>query len=149
MLGTFSFEPYFKSYLGFTVWSLEFLEIANRSSFSHLQPACLLALTPTLNRVAHRSRPTPGHLLPAKHPTRRAPALHRPPSLALEASTPRHATPTSPGGRHRDVAVASPLQHPRALSHARMSTTNTPESFSSHSFARSLSPDLRAPPPST
>ena len=31
MLGTFSFEPYFKSYLCFTVWSLEISEILFRS----------------------------------------------------------------------------------------------------------------------
>ena len=43
MLGTFSFEPYFKSYCLFTEWSLEFLDIANGSFFFHLRPTPLFS----------------------------------------------------------------------------------------------------------
>ena len=146
MLGTFSFEPYFKSYLYFTVWSLEISEIATQSTF--LLPSLLLcSAPPACRRAAHRSGPPPQrHLLPASFHASR-PSFLAALALALEASTPRHATPTSPCGRHRDAAVAGPLQHPRAISHARMSTTNTAESYSSPPFAFSVLPHLRTPPP--
>ena len=50
MLGTFSFEPYFKSYLCFIVWSLEFLEITDRSTFLPPQATLSVSLLLTADR---------------------------------------------------------------------------------------------------
>ena len=63
MLGTFSFDPYFKSYRCFTVGSLEFLEIALRSFLP--PPACLLALflPAAAVQVAGAVESLPGHVL--------------------------------------------------------------------------------------
>ena len=50
MLGTFLFEPYFKSYLCFIVWSLEFLEITDRSTFLPPQATLSVSLLLTADR---------------------------------------------------------------------------------------------------
>ena len=60
MLGTFSFEPYFKSYLCFTVWSLEILEIL----FWSLSPSSSSLLCFPLRRCAERR---PRRLPPRSH----------------------------------------------------------------------------------
>ena len=123
---------------------MEFSEFANRPPFSFL-PAPLLPAPPTAPR-----RPPPRWVAPSQVRLRlrftwRPRKLLDPLSPRAGASTPRHATPTSPGGRHRDAAVARPTQRlgPRIL--ARSRTTSTPESFSPRSFAFSPLPELRTP----
>ena len=146
MLGTFSFEPYFKSYRWFIDWSLEFLEIVFGSFFFHLQ---LLPLLSCRRRCAAppavdgRPRPRSASCwLPRV-------ALMLPTALlglrwSLPASPRR---PEPPRGRHLAATVEGPLQHPRASSLARTSTTSTPASYSSPPFAFSVLPHLRTPPP--
>ena len=79
-------------------------------------------------------------------PTCRARALTAAFASRRVLSSPCYAAPSArrpPPRRRRGWPAAAP----RALSHARMSTTNTPESYSSHSFARSPTPDPGTPPP--
>ena len=52
MLGTFSFEPYFKSYLYFIVWSLEISEIAFRSLSPSSSLLPLFSAPPLCSAVA-------------------------------------------------------------------------------------------------
>src|SRR6185312_6841507 len=95
MLGTFSFEPKFRSYFSFTVGSLNFLEFAKRPS-SLLPPLSLsVSLPPALSGAArHRGRPQATSCF-AHRPTRHPSDLLDPLPLALDLSSPRHATPTS------------------------------------------------------
>ena len=114
MLGTFSFEPYIKSYHWFTFRSLEFSDIANRPPFSFL-PAPLLPAP--LNRAARR---LPGQLRLrlcfALAPTRRPGAAPPPSFLALEPPRPCHAPtqlpepPRRPPPRRRRGATAAAPQ---------------------------------------
>ena len=147
MLGTFSLEPYVKSYCLFTFGSLEILEIAKQSIFFHLRPTPLLALPPACRRAARRSGPPPratSYSCWLPRVARKLPTAlcHRAvPLLAL----PR--TPAEPSGRHLAVAVASSLQSPGPRFLSRSRTTSTPESFSPRSFAISPLPEHRMPPP--
>ena len=146
MLGTFSFEPYFKSYRWFTDWSLEFLEIAFGSFFFHLQLLHLLscrrrcAAPPAVDgrprpRSASRWLPRVALMLPT--------AL-----LGLRWSLPASPRrPEPPRGRHRNAAVERPLQSPTPSPSARTSTIKAPASDSSHPFALSSLPRHRMPPP--
>ena len=112
MLGTFSFEPYIKSYHWFTFRSLEFSDIANRPPFSFL-PAPLLPAP--LNRAA------PPAASPANSDfafaSRWHPRVAPPPSfLALEPPRPCHAPtplpepPRRPPPRRRRGATAAAPQ---------------------------------------
>ena len=149
MLGTFSFEPYINSYQGFTVWSLKFLEIAFRSLSSSL--ACLLlCFPPTAPRRPPPRWVTPGQVRLRLRFTWRPRKLLDPLSPRAGASTPRHATPTSPEpprGRHRDAAVASSPQSPSPRSRARLGTTNSPANHPLRLFPDSPTPDPGTPPP--
>ena len=60
MLGTFSIEPWFKSYCLFTVWSLKFSEIANQPFFSFLQPSPLFFSAAAAEPVAGAVESPPG-----------------------------------------------------------------------------------------
>ena len=133
-VGHFSFEPYFKSYLSFIVWSLEISEISTQSTF--LLPSLLLcSAPPACRRTAHRSGPPPQrHLLPASFHASR-PSFLAALALALEASTPRHATPTSPGGCHLDATVDSPGEDPEPFSLARINLRNVSTFYSTRSRA--------------
>ena len=122
---------------------MEFLEITNRSTFFHLQPAPLLPCSP-----AQRRPP-----LWAASPATSCLRWH--PRVALDlstASTPR-AGPLFPLPRHpeatagRHLAVARPRQSPRAQSLARIDTTRTHSTSSPRPFARSLPRIPRTPPP--
>ena len=118
MLGTFSFEPMLKviSALQFGPWKFQKLQTG---PFFHLQPACLplCSLSPPAKRCCcRRSGPSPGHLLRSSQPL-----------LSLALCPPRLATQQqTTAGRHLAAAVDGLLQHPRALSFARTSTTRTP-----------------------
>ena len=125
MLGTFLFEPYFKSYRWFTNWSLEFLEIVFGSFFFHLQLLPLLSCRrrcAALPAVEGRPRPrSASRWLPRV-------ALMLPTALlglrwSLPASPRR---PELPRGRHRNAAMESPLQRPPLSPLTRMSTTKAP-----------------------
>ena len=109
MLGTFSFEPYFKSYCLFTEWSLEVLEISNRPSSPSSSPLlcfprhCCAAPSPAQGRAY------PATFYVALARTRRAAAP--PPPLAARWSLPCSATPSraaawSPPRRRRGPAKA-------------------------------------------
>ena len=63
MLGTFSFEPYFKSYCYFTVRSLEILEIAFRSLSPSSSLLPLFSAPPLCSAVAGAVESQPGPLL--------------------------------------------------------------------------------------
>ena len=91
MLGTFSFEPYFKSYLCFTVGSLEISEIAKQSIFFHLRPTPLPSLTAGKAALSRRSGPPPRATSCLLASTRRTDAPHRPHSSRWRP--PRFATP--------------------------------------------------------
>ena len=120
MLGTFSFEPYFKSYRWFIVGSLEFLEIAFRSLF----PFPCLSLSALSRRrcrapPARRAGSPPANsnfaFASRWHPRVAPNLLHRPlPRAGALSTLPR--APAEPSSRHLAVAVASLLQSPRALS---------------------------------
>ena len=150
MLGTFSFETYFKSYLCFTVWSLEISEIANRSFLPPPAPFLCFSLPPPLCSVASAVESPPGRVLlragahasPQSFPTALGFALCLP--LPCHAPPPR---PELPRGRHRDAAVERPLQSPPPTPSARTGTTKAPETESPHSFALSSPPRSRTAPP--
>ena len=127
MLGTFSFEPYFKSYPCFTFRSLEISEIAKQPVFPFpCLPTCLLtAAVQSAARPPWRAA-SPRHLLPA--------SFH---ASSLEP----------PRGRHLAVAVARPRQRPPPSPSARTSLTRTPELYSSRSFAFPSLSRSRTPPP--
>ena len=75
MLGTFSFELYFKSYRWFTDYSLEFMEIANRSLSPSSSLLALCSTPPADSGVATAVVEQPGsHLLPTSFSTRHAQA---------------------------------------------------------------------------
>jgi hypothetical protein len=147
MLGTFSFEPYFKSYRWFTVGSLKFLEIAFGSLFPFLQLACLLLLPPPLCSAAAR-RGGPARPPPASrwHPRVAPNLLHRPlPRAGALSTLPR--APAEPSSRHLAVAVASLLQSPPLSPRVRTSITSTPSFHSACSFTCSPLRRPRTPPP--
>ena len=111
MLGTFSFELYFKSYRWFTEWSLEFLEISFGSFSPSSSSSALSHRRPTVPRrpppLWASRRPTP--VLPPLHASSLDPWTHYP--LALELLP--FATPPP---KLRAAATATPpwpepLQH--------------------------------------
>ena len=132
MLGTFSFEPYFKSYLCFTFRSLEISEIAKQPVFPFpCLPTCLL---------------TRRHLLPASfHASRLSLPPPSFPRAGASLAVPRR--PESPRCRHLTVAVARPRQRPLSSPSTRTSLTRTPELYSSRSFAFPSLSRSRTPPP--
>ena len=140
MLGTFSFEPYFKSYRCFTVGSLEFLEIAKQPFLP--PPACLLALflPAAAVQVAGAVESLPGHVLrrAGAHASRCSSSTAL--GCALVPPLQCHAAQSRPRGRHLAAAVASSLQRRPPSPSARTSLTKTPEIHSSHSFAFSSLP---------
>ena len=106
MLGTFLFEPKFRSYFCFTVGPLNFSDFANQSKL-HLLPLCLSASAPPgLSAAARRrGRPQATSCLARRltwHP--REPL--DPPPLALEP--PPLATPPQPSS----AAATSPSPWP-------------------------------------
>ena len=150
MLDTFSFEPYIKSYHWFTFRSLEFSEIAFRSLSS--SPVCLSLLSLTADSATPPAAALgrPGQVRLRLRFTWRPRKLLDPLSPRAGASTPRHATPTSPEpprGRHRDAAVASSPQSPSPRSRARLGTTNSPANHPLRLFPDSPTPDPGTPPP--
>ena len=146
MLGTFSFELYFKSYCLFTFRSLEISEFAKQSIFFHLSTTPLLPAASAVRRPpAALGRPRP------RSASRWLPrvALMLPTALlglrwSLPASPRR---PEPPRGRHRNAAVERPLQSPPPSPSACTSTIKAPASDSSHPFALSSLPRHRTPPP--
>ena len=154
MLGTFSFEPYFKSYPYFIVGSLEFLEIVFRSFIPFLQPACsVFPAAAVQHRRRRRGEPARPPLASRWRPRVAPELLHRP-LLRAGAPLPCHAprrAQSRPRGRHLAAAVASSLQRPPPSPSARTSTTKTP---APHPFVLSLAPHSDAPehtaaPPAT
>ena len=149
MLGTISFEPYFKSYRCFTVGSLEFLEIANQSRFFHLLPACLLYSSGRRRCAAPpaalgRPEATSCSRWPPMRRARAAAAL-----LPLTLELPRSAThPEPPADRHLAAVMAGSLQHPRTPTRACTSTQSTTSFYSTLSFTASSPLDSRTPPAS-
>src|SRR6185437_2591371 len=105
MLGTFSFEPYFKSYCLFTFRSLEISEFAKQSIFFHLRTTPLVPAASAVRRPPAALGRLPGHLLVAVASTRHARTPRHLPFRALEASTlagcldARHAAPPLPRRR--------------------------------------------------
>ena len=152
MLGTFSFEPYFKSYLCFTVWSLEISEIA----FGSFSPSSsLLACFPCRRRCAVPPPAVEGQPATscfALAPTRRAAPL--PPPVASLGATPtvprappRPKPPARPPPRRRGGELAAePAAH---SSRAHGYYKNPREPFLSsfcHLLAHRLQNTAAAPP---
>ena len=151
MLGTFSFEPYFKSYPCFTFRSLEISEIAKQPVFPFpCLPTCLLtAAVQSAARPPWRAA-SPRHLLPASfHASRLSLPPPSFPRAGASLAVPRR--PEPPRGRHLAVAVARPRQRPPPSPSARTSTTKTPVPHSVRPFACSPSdtPEHAAAPPAT
>jgi len=149
MLGTFSFEPYFKSYCWFTDWSLEFLEIADRSTLLPPHASLSASLFQRRRRVAApptaQAGPRPP---PARHGIHASRPDSTPPSFPRAGtSSPCHATPEAPAGYHLAAAVDGPLQHLGSPTRARHSTWRSPASFSPPCLTRSLPQTHRTPLP--
>jgi hypothetical protein len=147
MLGTFSFEPYFKSYPCFTFMSLEISEIAKQPVFPFpCLPTCLL--TAAVQSAAHPlwRAASPRHLLPASfHASRLSLPSPSFPRAGASLAMPRRLEP--PRGRHLAVAVARPRQRPPPSPGVRMSLTRTTKLYSSCSFAFPSLSRSRTPPP--
>ena len=133
MLGTFSFEPYFKSYRWFTDWSLEFLEIAFRSLSPSSNSFLCFPPPPLCSAVDGAMKSLPGHVL------RRAGA---------------HAS-SCPSSTARCLALEPPCRATRSAEHraARAAATSPPRWHarcrgrrSLLSRARALQKPLRADP---
>ena len=147
MLGTFSFEPYFKSYPCFPFSSLEISKIAKQTVFPFpCLPTCLLtAAVQSVARPPWRAA-SPHHLLPASfHASRLSLPPPSFPRAGASLAVPRR--PEPPRGRHLTVAVAQPRQRPPPSPSARTSLTRTPELYSSRSFAFPSLSRSRTPPP--
>ena len=169
MLGTFSFEPYFKSYRYFTVGSLEFLEIAFRSFLP--PPACLLALflPAAAVQVAGAVESLPGHVLrrAGAHASRcsssTALGCALEPPLQCHAAQSRRMVATSPSpwpgqgrGRRPPLARARALLKPQSpIPHVLLLSphSHAPErAAATHRTPASLTPSLTrftaaSPPP--
>ena len=131
MLGTFSFELYFKSYRWFTEWSLEFLEIL----FGSFSPS---SSSSALSR--RRSGPAGGQLQFRRRPTRH-PLTPGPTFPARWSSLPSPRRPEPSRGRHRDAAVASSPQSPRTPSSTHEHLKDPSDLFLSF-FCSLLAPTL-------
>ena len=107
MLGTFLFEPYFRSYFSFTVRSLEFSEITKKSS--RLPPPVCFSAFPVAAAVQRCRRSGPaGRPPPACAGRTRVAPDPSPPPFAFALSLPYLAThPDPPAGRHLAAAVDS------------------------------------------
>ena len=120
MLGTFSFEPLFRSYFCFTIGPLNFSEIANRSS-SHLPPLSLSAFLcrrrrappPPLRRAAghlllavafHASRPRSSPLTPPRAGL--PPLLPRNPEAFAATTSPSPSPSSAPGPNPSPPGIA-------------------------------------------
>ena len=147
MLGTFSFEPYFKSYPCFTFMSLEISEIAKQPVFPFpCLPTCLLtAAVQSATRPPWRAA-SPRHLLPASFHASRL-SLPPPSFPCAGASLAVPHRPESPRGRHLTVAVARPRQRLPPSPSTCTSLTRTLELYSSRSFAFPSLSRSRTPPP--
>ena len=150
MLGTFTYELWFKSYHCFTVGSLEFLEIANLSLFPSPPPCSASRRRRHRQRRRRRLLGFPGHYFAVRWHPRVADDLL--PLLLPRAGAPRpcHArrrVQKRPRRRHLAVAVESPLQWPPSPSSERPGSTNTPETNSYRPFSLSSLPRRRTPPP--
>jgi hypothetical protein len=161
LLGTFSFELWFESYLGFIEESLHFWEIANRPSSSTSSPQllCFFSAPPPPPSLAMCHAPAasaPPFLAPraAQRPRRRFPGprwLSPRLSTSRRCRSSRHAC-----RRHRQLLLARAVPLP-ALKHAQRLLCDllySPEHLYSTAFPlpeRSSSPDLRRTlwPPST
>jgi len=147
MLGTFSFEPYFKSYPCFTFRSLEISEIAKQPVFPFpCLPTCLLtAAVQSAARPPWRAA-SPCHLLHASfHASRLSLPPPSFPRAGASLAVPRR--PEPPCGRHLTVTMARPRQRPPPSPSVRTSLTRTPELYSSRSFAFPSLSRSRTPPP--
>ena len=146
MLGTFPFELWFKSYCWFTEWSLEVLEISNRT-LSHSSSSLLCFSPPPTDSAARRRRGEPSRppLCFALAPTRRA-APPSPP-VASRLSLPGRATrPAEP----RTVPAAATATPPwraccrvRRPLFARARALQKPQQ--ANPFALSLAPRFQTP----
>ena len=101
MLGTFSFEPYFKSYCLFTFRSLEISEFAEQSIFFHLTTTPLLPAASAVRR------------LPATLGRLPAPPLARAGFHASHRSSPPPSTPRVVPSPPRHAAQNRPWPPPR------------------------------------
>ena len=129
MLGTLSFEPYFKSYPCFTFRSLEISEIAKQPVFPFpCLPTYLLTAT-----VQSAARPpwraaSPRHLLPASfHASRLSLPPPSFPRTGAYLAVPRRSEPSR--GRHLTVAVASSMQCPGSHLARASAPGESPHSF--------------------
>jgi hypothetical protein len=116
LLGTFSFDLWFESYLGFTAESLHFREIANRSSFVYLEsppPLFLCARHPTASPAICRAPAAPRRLssrhVPPLRPRRRFLASRWP-----APASPRCATAAQAAMPPAGLPTPAPVQ-PRLL----------------------------------